>query len=184
MRILGICGSLRKASYNRRLLVAAQGLVPAGVTIEIAELRDIPIFDQDVQEAGDPPAVAALKGRVRDSEGLLLATPEYNWGVPGPLKNTIDWLSRPPRESPLVRKPVALMGATTGPWGTVRAQLALRQILLFPQMQVLPSPWVHVTMAKDKFASDGALTDEQTKQQIRDLLAAFERWIAQVTPPV
>ena len=182
MRILGICGSLRKASYNRWLLTAAQGLVPAEMTLEIAEMHGIPVFDQDVQEAGDPEAVAALKARVRDADGLLIATPEYNWGVPGPLKNTIDWLSRPPKDSPLLRKPVALMGATTGPWGTTRAQLALRQILLFPQMRVLPSPWVHVTMAKDKFGPDGALTDQATKDQLRELLAAFESWITQVTP--
>ena len=182
MRILGICGSLRKASYNRLLLSSAQGLVPDGMTLEIAEMRGIPVFDEDVQAAGDPEAVAALKERVRDADGLLIATPEYNWGVPGPLKNTIDWLSRPPKDTPLLRKPVALMGATTGPWGTVRAQLALRQILLFPQMQVLPSPWVHVTLAKDKFGPDGALTDEPTTQQVRDLLAAFARWIGQVTP--
>ncbi len=182
MKILGICGSLRRASYNRWLLTAAQGLVPDGMTLEIAEMHDIPIFDQDVQEAGDPEAVAALKARVRDADGLLISTPEYNWGVPGALKNTIDWLSRPAKDSPLLRKPVALMGATTGPWGTVRAQLALRQILLFPQMQVLPSPWVHLTMAKDKFDPDGALTDDQTRQQVRELLAAFGRWIGQVTP--
>ena len=132
--VLGVCGSLRRGSYNRMLLRAARELAPPGVAIEeFTGLREIPPYDDDVRVGeGDPPPVAELKRRIALADALLIATPEYNFGPPGVLKNAIDWVSRPPLESPLRHKPIALMGASTGRMGTVRAQLALRQNLGVP----------------------------------------------------
>jgi len=182
MRILGICGSLRRASYNRGLLVAAQGLAPAGTTIEIGELKDIPLFDQDLEAIGDPAPVASLKERIRQADAVLIATPEYDWGVPGVLKNALDWVSRPAGQSALKQKPLAIMGASDGPWGTTRAQLQLRQSLTYMDVLTLPSPWVYVALAKDKFDASGALTDERTREQVKGLVAALVAWMERVTP--
>ncbi len=182
MRILGICGSLRKASYNRGLLVAARDLAPSGTTIEIAELGDIPLFDQDVEARGDPAPVASLKERIRQADAVLIATPEYDWGVPGVLKNALDWVSRPAGQSALKQKPLAMLGASDGPWGTTRAQLQLRQSLTYMDVLTLPSPWVYVALAKEKFDASGALTDERTREQVKGLVAALVAWTERVTP--
>ena len=174
--MLGICGSLRAGSYNRLLLRAAQRLVPEGTTMEIAEVGGLPLYDEDLQASGDPPSVAALKELVRAADAVLISTPEYNWSFPGPLKNAFDWISRPLQTSPLKRKPVAVLGASTGPWGTVRAQLALRQCLVYTDSLTLPTPWVYVAHANDKFSDSGELTDERIAQQLRELLAALAAW--------
>jgi chromate reductase len=129
MKILGISGSLRKESFNTRLLHVAQTLAPAGVTIEVFDLAPIPLYNEDVRAAGYPPPVAALREAIRGADALLFATPEYNYSVSGVLKNAIDWASRPP-DVPLLDKPAAVMGASTGLNGTVRAQFHLRQILV------------------------------------------------------
>lgn len=182
MRILGICGSLRSASYNRGLLNAAQEVLPDGVTLELADLREIPLFDQDLEAAGDPAPVAALKAGIAQADAVLIATPEYDWGVPGVLKNALDWLSRPPGRSVLKQKPVAMMGATDGLWGTTRAQLQLRQSLVYLDVPTLPSPWVYVAQAKEKFDAAGTLTDERTRQQVKELVAALVAWTERLRP--
>lgn len=182
MRIVGICGSLRNTSYNRGLLDAAQQVLPEGVTLELGELREIPLFDQDLEAAGDPAAVAALKARISQADAVLIATPEYDWGVPGVLKNALDWLSRPAGRSVLKQKPVAMMGASDGPWGTTRAQLQLRQTLVYMDALTLPSPWVYVALAKEKFDASGTLTDERTRQQVKELVAALVAWTERLRP--
>lgn len=181
--ILGICGSLREGSYNRKLLRAAQELTPPGVVIdEYAGLRDIPPYDEDVRVGeGDPPPVRQLKRRIALADALLIATPEYNFGPPGVLKNAIDWASRPPQESPLRHKPVALMGASTGRMGTVRAQLALRQSFAFTESYVLLKPEVLVSGAAAAFDEEGRLVDEATRALVAQLLSALVDWTRRVT---
>nr|WP_286207162.1 NAD(P)H-dependent oxidoreductase [Thermomicrobium sp. CFH 73360] len=175
LRILGIPGSLRRQSYNRGLLLAAQELAPPDVTIELYELHDLPLYDQDLEEAGPPATVLHFKRTIAEADALLIATPEYNWSVPGPLKNAIDWASRPPATSPLRRKPVALMGAATGVSGTMRAQLALRQIFASTESYVLPKPDVFVREAAGLF-QEGRLVDQETRERIRQLLEALVAW--------
>lgn len=182
MKILGICGSLRKVSYNRGLLLAAKDLAPEGTSIEIAELHDIPLFDQDLEAHGDPAPVAALKDRIRQADAVLIATPEYDWGLPGVLKNALDWVSRPAGQSTLKQKPLAMMGASDGPWGTTRAQLQLRQTLTYMDVLTLPSPWVYVALAKEKFDASGALSDERTREQVKGLVAALVAWTERLRP--
>ena len=169
-RILGISGSLRKRSYNRALLQAARELAPEGVEVEEFDLAAIPLFDPDVEAAGDPPPVAALRDAVRNADALLFATPEYNRGTSGVLKNAIDWLSRPAMASVLRWKPVAVMGASTGRGGTRRAQQQVRDALLFPGAIVLDEPEVAVPLAWERFEEDGRLVDEKVRDSIRALL--------------
>ncbi len=143
--------------------------------MDVAEfdLRPLPFYDADVEAAGDPGPVAALKSAIREGDGLLIATPEYNHGIPGLLKNAIDWASRPPMASPLTGKPVALMGASTGFRGTARAQAHVRDALGFSKADVLAEPEVLVGEAYMKF-EDGRLADEETRQAVRALLEALE----------
>jgi chromate reductase len=131
IRVLGFAGSLRRGSYNRALLRAAQELAPAGMTIEVSDLAPIPLYNADVEAEGDPEPVAAFKAAIRRADALLIACPEYNHGVPGVLKNAIDWASRPPRSAALDRKPLALMGASPGMTGSARGQSQLRQAFVF-----------------------------------------------------
>jgi chromate reductase len=173
VRVLGIAGSLRAGSYNRALLAAARELAPPGVEIEEFELRELPLYDGDVEAAGDPASVQAFKGAIRGADALLIATPEYNRGVPGVLKNAVDWASRPPLGSPLAGKPVALMGASTGRGGTARAQEQLRAALEFSRAAVLAAPEVLVSEAYLRFEGQGRLVDEETRGQIRALLEAL-----------
>jgi len=169
-RILGISGSLRERSYNRALLQAARELAPDGVEVEEFDLAAIPLYDPDVEAAGDPPPVAALREAVRKADALLFATPEYNRGTSGVLKNAIDWLSRPAMASVLRWKPVAVMGASTGRGGTRRAQQQVRDALLFPGAIVLDEPEVAVPLAWEHFEEDGRLVDENVRDSIRALL--------------
>jgi chromate reductase len=176
IKVLGIVGSLRKESFNRKLLQAALELAPEGIELEIAEITGIPLFNEDVLEEGVPEEVRLFKERVAGADALLIATPEYNWSVPGPLKNAIDWVSRPIATSPLQGKPAAIMGASTGPFGTVRVQLHLRQVFAYTNTYLLPQPQVLVNMAEQKFDGEGKLTDEATRQHVRKLLEALEAW--------
>jgi chromate reductase len=169
-RILGISGSLRERSYNRALLQAARELAPDGVEVEEFDLAAIPLFDPDVEATGDPAPVAALREAVRNADALLFATPEYNRGTSGVLKNAIDWLSRPAMASVLRWKPVAVMGASTGRGGTRRAQQQVRDALLFPGAIVLDEPEVAVPLAWERFEEDGRLVDEKVRDSIRALL--------------
>ena len=167
--ILGFAGSLRKGSYNKALLSAAAEIVPPGVTMEILDLDGIPPFNQDL-ESTPPPGVVAFKARIRAADVILIATPEYNYPIPGVLKNAIDWASRPYGDNAWNGKPVALMGASTGMLGTARAQYHLRQTFVILNVHTLNRPEVLVSFAQEKIDSNGKLTDEKTRDKIRELL--------------
>jgi chromate reductase, NAD(P)H dehydrogenase (quinone) len=177
LTILGIAGSLRRASYNRGLIRAAIELAPAGINIVAYDLGDLPLYNADVEAEGDPQPVARLKRAIAAADGLLIATPEYNHCVPGVLKNAIDWASRPPRSSVLTGKPVAVMGASTGGGGTARAQAHLRDGLAYTNGLVLPLPEVLVSSAAQKFDTENNLSDADTRDEVRDLLKALAAWI-------
>ena len=140
------------------------------------DLIDVPVYNGDVEAAGNPPAVVELKTRVKEADGLLIATPEYNRGMPGVLKNALDWASRPPDQA-LKAKPVALIGATPGGFGTRAAQFQLRQILGNPGAMVLPKPELWVSSAEEKFDDEGTLTDETTREHLVEVLEAFRDWV-------
>ena len=177
--ILGIAGSLRRQSYNRGALRAAQQLVPEGATLEIFELDGIPGFNQD-EEQNPPAKIVQLKKRVRAADAILFVTPEYNYSVPGVLKNAIDWASRPYGDSAWNGKPAAIMGASIGNIGTARAQYHLRQMMVFLNMFPLNQPEVMIGIAADRFDAEGNLTDETTKGYITRLLQALVEWTARI----
>ena len=172
IKILGLAGSLRKGSYNRAALKAAQGLVPAGATLEIADLPDLPGFNQD-NEKTPPAAVTELKAKIRAADAILIVTPEYNYSIPGALKNAIDWASRPYGDSAWKGKPVAVMGASVGALGTARAQYHLRQCLVFLDMPAVNQPEVMISAAAAKFDQSGNLTDATAKELIGKLLGGL-----------
>ena len=181
--VIGIAGSLRTHSFNRGLLRAAKDVAPAGMQITIMDVAPIPFYNADVEAQGDPAPVAQLKAAVEEPDALLIAVAEYNYGMSGVLKNTIDWLSRPPDRSVLHGKPVALMGASPGMAGTTRAQLQLRQTFVYTQTPVMPPPpEVLVAHAQEKFDAEGQLTDEDTRARIRRLLEALVTWAHLVQP--
>ena len=181
--ILGIAGSLRALSYNRGLLRAAVELAPAGVRVEIADIGALPLYNEDVRLAGEPAPVVALKDAARRADALLLACPEYNYSVAAPLKNAIDWLSRPVMESPMRHKPVAIMGASTGGFGTVRGQLALRQVLQFTRCMVMIEPEVMVSRAKDAFDADSNLTEAKARAEVQALVVSLAQWTRRMRAP-
>ncbi len=176
LRVLGIAGSLRAGSFNRALLRAAQELAPEGMEIRAFDIAPIPLYNADVEAKGDPEPVAALKTAIREADALLFVTPEYNHGVPGVLKNAIDWASRPPDKTPLKGKPASIMGATPGQGGTIRAQGQLRQTFVFTQTCALLQPEVLVAKAHEKFDKDGRLTDETTRGFVKKHLEALRDW--------
>ena len=175
MTILGIAGSLRKTSYNRAALRAAQKLVPEGVTPRDLDLEGIPPFNQD-DEAHPPEPVGQFKQRIRAADAILIVTPEYNYSIPGVLKNAIDWASRPYGDSSWEGKPVAVMGASIGAMGTSRAQYHLRQVFVFLNMYPLNRPEVMITNAAQRFDEKGNLKDDETKSHIQKLLQALVAW--------
>ena len=177
--ILGIAGSLRRQSYNRSALRAAQQLVPQGATLEIFELDGIPGFNQD-EEQNPPAKVVELKKQVRAADAILFATPEYNYSVPGVLKNAIDWTSRPYGDNAWDGKPAAIMGASIGNIATARAQYHLRQIFVFLNVLDLNRPEVMIGNAAERFDANGNLTDETTKDHIRRLLQALLEWTQRI----
>lgn len=177
--ILGIAGSLRKDSYNRAALRAAQQLAPEGATIEIFELDDIPPFNQD-DEQNPPAKVTELKTKIRAADAVLFVTPEYNYSIPGVLKNAIDWASRPYGDSAWDGKPVAVMGASVGVFGTARAQYHLRQCFIFLNMYPINRPEVMIGNASERFDEQGNLTDERSKDLIRQLLQNLVAWTEQL----
>lgn len=177
LKILAIPGSLRRGSFNRSLARAAAELAPAGATVEVADLRDVPVYDEDVNAAGPPAVVLDFKRRIAEADAVFIATPEYNHGVPGVLKNLIDWTSRRPNQ-PWKGKPVAIAGASDGGFGTVRAQLALRPILGCLDARVVENPEVHVSNAQDKIDAEGRLVDEPTREKLRKLLAVLATRVA------
>jgi chromate reductase len=173
--ILGFAGSLRQGSYNRATLRAARELTPEGSRIDTFEIDDLPGFNQDKEK--DPPArVIEMKQRIRAADAILFVTPEYNYSVPGVLKNAIDWASRPYGDSAWDKKPVAIMGASVGSLGTARAQYHLRQIFVFLNMYPVNQPEVMISSAHERFDKEGNLTDEQSKKLIRKLLEELVDW--------
>jgi chromate reductase, NAD(P)H dehydrogenase (quinone) len=180
MRVLGFAGSLRAGSFNRMLLRAAEELAPEGMEIRAFDLSPVPLYNGDVEAKGDPEPVAAFKTAIRESDALLIATPEYNYGVPGVLKNAIDWASRPPASSVLHGKPAAIMGASSGGSGTIRAQLQLRQAFVFTRTVAMLQPEVAVPRAPEKFDAEGRLKDEATRGFLRTFLEAFADWTRRV----
>lgn len=179
LTILGIAGSLRKASYNRSALRAAQELAPEDVKIEIFELDGIPPFNQD-EERNPPASVIDLKRRVRAADAILFATPEYNYSIPGVLKNAIDWGSRPYGDNAWNDKPVAIMGASIGTSGTVRAQYHLRQTFIFLNMHPINGPEVMITNAAERLDNQGNLKDEKTREIIKTMLRNLADWTRQL----
>lgn len=179
LTILGIAGSLRKSSYNRALLRAAQQLVPEGAKLEIFELDGIPLFNQD-EEANPSARVSLFKSKIRAVDAILLVTPEYNYSIPGVLKNAIDWASRPYGDNAWDGKPVAVMGASVGALGTARAQYHLRQVFVFLNMHPVNHPEVMIGNAARRFDEQGNLTDESTKEHIRKLLERLSAWTQQL----
>jgi chromate reductase len=175
LNVLALSGSLRAKSHNTALLREAARLAPDGMTIELASIRDIPLYDADVEARGMPAPVRELSAKVKKTDALLIATPEYNFSIPGVLKNTIDWLSRPPLDAVLVRKPVAIVGAG-GRLGSARAQYHLRQVCACLSMLPVPRPEVFVPAAWEKFDAQGRLNNAGDEKQITDLLAALADW--------
>jgi chromate reductase len=175
IRLLGIAGSLRRGSYNRAALRAATTLVPEGATLETFDLEGIPGFNED--DEGTPPArVVELKRSIRAADAVLIVTAEYNYSVPGVLKNAIDWASRPYGDSAWSGKPAAIMGASVGNIGTARAQYHLRQIFVFLNMFPINQPELMIGNAATRFDGDGNLTDDTTRQRIRELLRSLVDW--------
>lgn len=173
--ILAFGGSLRQGSYNKSLLRAATEMVPADATIEVFDIAGIPLFNQDLEK--DPPEVVTkFKAKIKAADAVLIVTPEYNYSIPGFLKNAIDSASRPYGDNAFDGKPVAFMGASIGMIGTARAQYHLRQSCVWLNMYPMNSPEVMVPFAQDKFDANGKLTDAQTRDKVRELLVALVAW--------
>jgi chromate reductase len=175
LSVLAICGSLRKKSLNRALLLAAAELLPDGMELSLCELHDIPLFNQDVLDAGYPEPVRVFRERIAAADALLIGSPEYNYSISGVLKNAIDWASRPP-SPPLGDKPLGILGASPGMLGTVRGQMALRQVCIFTNMIPMNKPEFFLAQANNKFDGEGKLTDEEARKKLRDYLVALAAW--------
>jgi chromate reductase len=173
--ILGFAGSLRKNSYNKALLRAAAELMPKDAVLKVHELEGIPLFNQDL-EARPPEKVKQFKAGIKAADAILIATPEYNYSIPGLLKNAVDWASRPYADNAFDGKPVAVMGASTGMFGTARAQYHLRQCFVTLNMHPMNKPEVFVTYAEEKFDEKGKLKDEETRELIAELLENLVTW--------
>jgi chromate reductase, NAD(P)H dehydrogenase (quinone) len=175
-RMFGIAGSLRAGSYNLALLRAAGEVLPPGVSLEIGRIDDIPLYNADVQSQGDPAPVARLKKQIEDADAFIIATPEYNYSIPGVLKNALDWASRPPKTCCLRRKPIGIMGCSGGDSGTIRGQLALRQMFVFTDSYVMLQPELRVPRAGESFDHDGRLVDAALRERLGLFLFALEDW--------
>ena len=185
-RVLAVAGSLRSGSYNRLLLANAQTLSPAQLEIQpYNELASIPLFDEDLEHrtGGGPDSVKGLRVLVTAADALLISTPEYNQSMSGVLKNVIDWLSRAGPDEVLIGKPMAIMGASGGRWGTRLAQANLRQVLTATESLVMPQPAVFIAEAARVFDEHGHLTHDQTRKQLENFLGAFSRWIELMEMP-
>src|ERR671921_591276 len=182
LSIIGLAGSLRRASFHRGLIRAAQELAPRGLTVEpYEELDEIPFFNQDVEDQGDPAPVKNFKEKIRQADAVLIATPEYDYAIPGVLSNALDWALRSP--SPLRHKPVGIVGASPGNTGTARGQMVLRQILLHAPVYTMPEPQMLIPKARQRFDQSGDLTDEETRERMRRFLAALVEWTKRMGQP-
>jgi chromate reductase, NAD(P)H dehydrogenase (quinone) len=177
LRFLGVAGSLRAGSYNRALLRAAREGAPSGIEIDLYDIASVPFYNADVEAIGDPEAVAVFKAAIRAADALLIATPEYNHGVPGVLKNALDWASRPHRASALDCKPIAIMGATAGRGSTFQAQAQLREALVYTGSCTLAQPELSLARAGAAFDDRGQLTDGDTRTALGELLDVFVDWV-------
>lgn len=177
-KILAICGSIRKNSYNKMLLNAAVEEAGKTFSIEIADIGAIPLYNQDLETNNTPESLRILREKITLADGLLIATPEYNYSIPGVLKNVLDWASRPPSDSPLNGKPLAIMGGSSGTGGTIRAQLHLRQVALSLNMLDMKKPELLVSRIQEKFDSEGRLMDENLRSYLKKFLQSFENWIS------
>jgi chromate reductase, NAD(P)H dehydrogenase (quinone) len=173
--VLAMCGSLRQGSYNMAALKAAIAAKPAGMSVTLADIAQIPLYNEDVRQQGFPPPVETLRRQIAAADALLFACPEYNYSMSGVLKNAIDWASRPP-DQPFAGKPCAILGAAAGMAGSARAQLHLRQSCVFLDMHPLNKPEVLIFQAQNKFDADGNLTDDVARGLIRDLMANLASW--------
>lgn len=176
VRIVAFAGSLRRASYNRGLIRAALASPPPGVLVDVFDLADIPFYNQDVEDLGEPASVVAFKAAIEKADALLIATPEYNHGMPGVLKNALDWASRPRATSPLHDKPIAVMGASPGRGSTARAQAQLREAAVFTRACVMPLPELLVSSAAAHFDDDGNLVDPEVLAGLVELITALRAW--------
>jgi len=179
LNVLGISGSLRKKSTNTGLLRAALQLAPADLKIEIADIAEVPLYNADIATQGKPPAVERIVAKIAAADALVLACPEYNYSIAPALKNVLDWASREPGNKALDGKPVAILGAG-GRMASSRAQYHLRQVFVFLDMHPLNKPEVMIGEAADRFDSDGNLTDERSRELIRDLLQNLVIWTRQL----
>ena len=177
--IVGLCGSLRSGSINRAALNLAGSLMPDSMRMEVVEWREVPPFDADLLAHGYPAPVQALRERIRRADALLIATPEYNFSIPGVFKNVIDWVSRG-EDQPFANKPVAILSATPGPLGGARVQYDLRRVMLFVNAMVLVKPEIFIGGAGGKFDTEGNCTDETTRKFVGDQMKSFEKWIGSV----
>jgi chromate reductase len=182
--ILPLLGSLRRRSFNRMALAAARERLPAGTTmLPEPDLRPVPPYDDDVRVAdGFPPVVEAIREAIRQADAVLFVSPEYNFSIPGVLKNTLDWVSRG-ADQPFRDKPVGMMGASGGPVGTERMQLHLRQVLAFLDARPINKPEVLIGLAAQRFDEDGCLIDETTGKFIADHLQALADWTRRLRVP-
>jgi chromate reductase len=179
-KILGLAGSLRRASFHRGLVRAARELAPKGIAVEPYEgLDEIPFFNQDVEAEGDPAPVKELKEKIREVDAVMIATPEYDYAIPGVLTNALDWALRSP--SPLRHKPVGIVGASPGGTGTARGQMVLRQILLHAPAYVMPEPQMLIPYSRQRFDENGNLTDEETRERMRRFLVALAEWTGRLS---
>lgn len=177
LNIVAISGSLRAKSFNTSLLRAMRDIADANMSIDIATLKGIPVYDGDDEDAsGVPQIVADLAEKLRAADGIIIATPEYNFTIPGGLKNATDWISRV-KDQPFGNKPVGVVGAAAGPLGTARSQYQLRQNLVGLSALTMSKPEVFVGSAHSKFADDGSLADEETGKFLKLWLDAFDAWV-------
>lgn len=182
IRIAAFAGSLRRASYNRGLIRAAASAGVREATFDVLDLAPLPLYNQDVEDAGEPVAVVEFKAAIGAADAMLVATPEYNHGIPGVLKNAIDWASRPRQTSPLRDKPVAIMGASPGRGSTARAQSQLREAFVFTGACVMPQPELLVGAAAQLFDHDGNVVDHDLVTTIADLVEALRAWTIRIRP--
>lgn len=181
-RVLGLAASLRRASLHRGLLRAAREVSPEDVAYDGFDLGRVPFFNADVEAEGDPEPVAELKERIRTADAVLIASPEYDYAVPGVLTTALDWALRPP--SPMRHKPVGIVGASPGGAGTARGQMVLRQMLLHAPAYVMPEPQMLIGNARQRFDEAGNLTDEETRERLRRFIAALREWTYRMRRPV
>lgn len=185
--MLALAGSLRRDSFNRRLCKSAADGAPENILIDVFDnLASIPLFNEDTEAAdkNGPAGAKELGNAISRADGLLIATPEYNQSLPGVLKNAIDWLSRPVAGDALAGKPVAVIGASSGPWGTRLAQKELRHVLHATGALVMPEPMLFVRGADGLFDVDGHLDDAFTREKLIAVLESFATWIKRVNGPV